>query len=634
MAFADDFTIAANGDIRHDSGSTNYTVLQMHRALQDLADDAVGSGDDIMDISVLTPSDRSTDNIVTLINGFNIDDASAVFLYDGSITQDAGATIYAGLVVVGAVVAGTNIIIIQDHGLVTDTWTSAPNADAAANILMRKVIKTRVDGANLDGQRLIVKALEFNDTYAEFSVTMALGNNVAALFTSADGNNIKTSGTVGAFTEITNTEGYQELEISGTAPAEPYYAQWTYNGGGGTPAVPVINDVYEYAKYIQRRGSAETIHGMLGYLFRGITTEWAYDTIVGVEPTDSETISWGMFLQTGAVASGPFVVGNVVTGDTSGAVGRILSVDATDLSIVVNTESGTWSGTEDITSGSTTATNASAVGQALGGGSAIVLASDTAGTDEAWVQIIRGSAPATTYITYNSLDHNRVCSVNGAPVARSVSSPFIGSSTGTALLGAFGIGLLPGDATESDLFRDLDNVSVQPPNNVTFTVSGLEIGEDRVLVGPEAGGIMDITQDTIDGALTGAAVTTVTVTTSIPTDTPAAGTIRILSNTGFYNRVPYDSYSGFVYAIPAFNFSLTDTLTADNQAVFISYIDLIAVAATATFTGVYTGADRDLFVRVRDGGTAGDLEGIKTFETTGTLGISGGSSTAIRTPDA
>jgi hypothetical protein len=40
-----------------------------------------------------------------------------------------------------------------------------------------------------------------------------------------------------------------------------------------------------------------------------------------------------------------------------------------------------------------------------------------------------------------------------------------------------------------------------------------------------------------------------------------------------------------------------------------------------------------LFIRARDGGTAGDIAGIKTFETTGTLGSGGGSTTVIRTPD-
>jgi hypothetical protein len=61
----------------------------------------------------------------------------------------------------------------------------------------------------------------------------------------------------------------------------------------------------------------------------------------------------------------------------------------------------------------------------------------------------------------------------------------------------------------------------------------------------------------------------------------------------------------------------------------ISYIDLEAVAATATFTVVYN-ASRDLYVRVRDGG----VSPIKTFESPATLGSAGGSATAIRTSDA
>lgn len=143
MAFADDFSIAANGDIRHVSGATNYMVLEMHQALQDLADDAQAAGDDLMDISFLTPSDKSTDQILTLTNGYNIDDAGSVFLFDGSVTQADGDTIYGALRVVGSVEAGTNVIIVQNGALLTDTWSAAPNADAAANIIMQTLVKVR-----------------------------------------------------------------------------------------------------------------------------------------------------------------------------------------------------------------------------------------------------------------------------------------------------------------------------------------------------------------------------------------------------------------------------------------------------------------------------------------------------------
>ena len=51
MAIADDFSVAVNGDIRHVSGTSHYTVLALHRFLQDLADDPAASGNDLLDIT-------------------------------------------------------------------------------------------------------------------------------------------------------------------------------------------------------------------------------------------------------------------------------------------------------------------------------------------------------------------------------------------------------------------------------------------------------------------------------------------------------------------------------------------------------------------------------------------------------
>ena len=60
-------------------------------------DDAAASGDDILDITDATASERSTDNIITLKAPYNIDDTAAQHLYDGSIIQAGGDTIYDGI---------------------------------------------------------------------------------------------------------------------------------------------------------------------------------------------------------------------------------------------------------------------------------------------------------------------------------------------------------------------------------------------------------------------------------------------------------------------------------------------------------------------------------------------------------
>jgi len=124
---ATDVSVAVNGDIRWTGGSTpNYTVLELHRFLQDLADDASASGDDLVDITSDTPSDRSTDNIITLLGTYNIDDTMAEHLYGGSFTQASGDTVYSGLRVLGAVNnSASQIMVIQDNGLYQFTTTPA-----------------------------------------------------------------------------------------------------------------------------------------------------------------------------------------------------------------------------------------------------------------------------------------------------------------------------------------------------------------------------------------------------------------------------------------------------------------------------------------------------------------------------
>lgn len=657
---AADWTVAVNGDVRWTGAgtATDVTVLELHRWLNDLADDdvAVSASGDLHDITDDTSSERATDNIIALVNGYNIDDTAAQHIFDGSVEQDGGDTFYRGLVVVGSVptdgLIETTLQIEQDGGIVTNFWGATTNGiglngDATSNTLLRIMVKTRADGATIDGGRIRVYAREAPDatngghTYAEFSVTMGAGNNTAAIFTGPDLNNTTAIATIAAYDQFTNTEGYQQLTIGGTA--YDFYSQWLVTGGGSLPASPEVNDLYEYTKWLTRRGadgSTDPIHGFVTAntpeLFRGITHEWTYTAEGGAAPATNDDLHWGTFLETGAI-TGTFTVGEKVTGGTSGAVGRILSVDATNESLVVSTESGTWNAAELVTgfsSGATATTNAAVVGQATGGGSARLLAVDDNGTTgTVWVQLLRGTVPSTA-ITYESTDHTQVMT-SGTVTSRTLPATFLGVSTGSALIGAFGIGLDPDDLTTNDLVFDLLNAPITPPNNVTWTLTGLVSGEDRVLVGPsaDAGVSLDVAQDTInDTGLNTSGVTSVTVTTAIPTDTPASGTIRIEADDGRYLRVPYTSYTGSVYTIPSFDFTSPQDCTTGNN-VYISYVDLLASGTSASFTSVFL-ALRDLFVRVRDGGTAGDLEPTKTFETPSQLTASGGGSSAIRTPDA
>ena len=97
MPIATDFTISTPGDIRRQAGASTsiYTVLELHAWLQDLADDAAASGNDLLDILAPNPSkldgprDAAVASRLNLLTdgsvAFNLDDTSAQFINFGSM---------------------------------------------------------------------------------------------------------------------------------------------------------------------------------------------------------------------------------------------------------------------------------------------------------------------------------------------------------------------------------------------------------------------------------------------------------------------------------------------------------------------------------------------------------------------
>jgi len=560
MAFvATDWSISSTADIRyigdsHTGATPSYaTVIEFHRALQDFADQQAASGDDLLDISVLTPSDRSTDNIITLLNGFNIDQAGSEHLYDGSIIQSNGAEIWDGVVNFGN---ASFISVIQDSAvLANDFWNSYTpagfNADANQGISHRFMVLTRTADADINGRRLLGTAREYGKTYSEFPINgTARGNNVLALSEATDLNNVTASATVAGYTNIVNgLEGYSAIDVDGDGNDDFFYSDWDKGSRS-------INDYYERTKYLTRRGSAETIYGLNGEIFRGITHQIEISSPSGtfVQP---ESLSW------------------------TGGTGQLLAIDS-------------------VTSGT-----------------------------KMWIQLLTGSAPAlSSTITGNGGGS----ATSGVVTSRTLSNVFSGVSTGTSIIGAYGLGIAASNLTASDKLFDLDNVEVVPPNNVTFSVSGLVAGQDRVLVGPETGGGLNKSQLSLATTLNAAAETEAKTSVAIPSDTPTSGTIRIVNDGGYDRFLEYSSFTGSTFTFAASqNFAGTEengAATVGNN-VYITYLDKLASTSTETFTVVFN-ASRSLFVRVRDGGATP----IKTFETTGSLGAAGGSTTVIRTTDA
>jgi hypothetical protein len=567
MTIATDFAINATtkvvtytGAAHGASGAGYYTVLEFHRWLQDLADDAGASGDDFMDISRATPSDKQFDTIITLVNGYTLDEATLAHehLYAGSIIQGAGGTeiIYDGVAVIAA--AGAHVEIIQNGAVVgNDFWNTVPfgsalkglNPDTANGFSHRFMLKVRTGGADIDGRRLLFQTRELGFSFSEFKVNgTSRGINVAALTYASDLNNQTASGTIATWSDVTNlTAGYNGIDVNADSTNEFYYSRWDRGSRS-------INQLYERLKYLTRRGETATLYGLAGELFRGITHE------VTVTSPRSGTVLEGV--------------------------------------------AATWTG-----------------------GTGQVLARDSgAAATKLWIQLLTGVAPtAAQTITMGAVT---VTAGGGTPsLERPLSFPFCGASTGSAIIGAYGFGVEATDLSVNDKVFDLTNTLRNPPNLVTFTVSGLVSTEDYILVGPGSGGALLETQFTLNGALTGAAVTAVVITGSIPADTPATGTIRVKRANGAFSRHPYSAWTGSTFTITSHNFSTNNAANGANA--YISYIDKVADASTAAFQATYS-SDRELFVRRRDGGASPT----KTFETSATFGSANSSVSVQRLSDA
>jgi len=554
----------------HEVADANYvTVLELHRWLQDLADDASISADDYMDITTVNPSDKKFDTIITLTNGYTLDDAyttpASEMIYGGSIIQGSGGTeaIYDGIRVVSA--RGTVVSVVQGNAVLFSAnkfWNSIPNgesfaginADPANGVCMQFMVKVRTAGADIDNRTLVFTTREEGKTYSEFRIpATGRGQNVVPLTYATDLNNPTAWTTVSTWTTIANvTSGFNLIDVDQNSADEGYYSEWDRN----TTVSYTINQFYERMKWLTRNGETTTLYGLAGELFRGITHS------VTIQAASSP----GAFVEGGAT---PLSWG---TGATAGT-GQILAYDTRDPFVV-------------------------------------------------HVQLLTGVVPGNA-VTVTQGANSATTAASNAVTERTVSTPMCGASTGTSLVGAYGFSLEYLDLAVNDKITALDGTTRQPPNNVTFTVSGI-LADWRVLVGPEDGASgLDYDQLSNTNLLNGV-TTSVEVDEAIPANTPTSGTIRIQRFNGDYTRHPYSEVNTTtkVFTITSHDFTSNNASIGAN--VFISYIDDASVGTSISFNTVQT-STQTLYVEARYGGTDPYTNSIKPAKTTATLGATGGS---------
>lgn len=609
-----------DGTVQGEVHPRSYIALDLHRLLADLNDDAQFTGDD--DISSLdpTPSAKDTDQIVRLIGGANIDDVLATHMYGGSILQASGATKYGGMdIQVTSPNFLTEPVVIQYDiltglpAIVTAHWANAWNPDSiAGNVrIMRKIRENNVD---IDGRRVSGKLLEFGDSFFSGSTTLGDATTSLALFASTDGNNQTAVGTVAGapYNTVDLTEGFQTLNYNNGNGATDFSLSIAYDAASSP-------QTYEWTKYQQRRGTAESIFGLNGALVIGVNRNFTHDAETAAF-VENQLMGWGTIVayDTGTVA--PFDQGESVS-FSGGAVGRILLLDDDDPTgtMIVDVTNGQAIGDgENIVgndSGALADTNdAGIVIEARSGTGWLIAYDDDGTTGNTYYQGMSGLDPVDNQPVYQliseTLESVDVDEPTDGVATRTINNQYVGTYTGTNFQTNFGIGIDPSDAILGDLNRNLLDVQQGVPNNQSGTVTNLVVG-DRVWAYDWDGSTVDTNGDPIptwdqfsfSGPESGASVATITIQEAISADTPQLGALRVTNDEGIRVLIAYTSWVTSTFTLAAnydFSGSGVNDSVADGNDVAIAYIDQIATSTQHSFTSIYD-SDRLMAVRVLRG---------------------------------
>jgi hypothetical protein len=273
MPIETDFTISATGDVRRQGGASTavYTVLELHQWLQDLADDAAASGNDLLDILAPNPSklDGPRDVAVAsrlnlLTDGsvaFNLDDTAAQFINFGSIKQQAAAVQYSGLKTIGGIVAASPIYVVQSGSKLTKFWS-----DGHVQVL----VKVRTGGAFIDSGNVTAFSRKWGQSYSHFDVNLSAGGESnAALSTALDPNVVLSEASAAALSsKVTVTFGDTTQDLGNGNGAK------LYKGTIALTSSCTLQEAYQYLQYLTRENSAATLNSIPGWRYRVLNSAY------------------------------------------------------------------------------------------------------------------------------------------------------------------------------------------------------------------------------------------------------------------------------------------------------------------------------------------------------------------------
>lgn len=270
-----------------------YTPNNIHYWFSDKGDDSTFTGDDEQDRTKPRISRRIGVTDIKLLGNANIDDALSYRIYGGSITQGGtGVEDEYNAVSISVVDhdGTTEPVIIQDAALLsattTEYWNNGYMPNAASRINM--VIKVKVGGTVTDRRVVRFRALEYlRQFFTAPDATLSGGITPVSLVATDDGNNTTAEGTVALWTDIIDLEGYQTVDHGNGNGAQPYWLTLDLGAGGKTKS-----QGHERMKWIQRRGTAELIHGMNAQLIVGNDLTIDFTSETGTDVADGNTVTF------------------------------------------------------------------------------------------------------------------------------------------------------------------------------------------------------------------------------------------------------------------------------------------------------------------------------------------------------
>lgn len=243
----DDFTINyGTKRVSHTSGTTVYTANQLYSWLQDEFDE-LAQMDDPVPMKANTPSEYEW------INGWAFNaDSDYQFIKGGSIKDNTNDAIWANIYTLGTIEAGTEFYVEQDDAVITSFWGTGH-----IDIL----VKVSDGGVLIDSGFIEVYARELSNAYDLFKIDLSSGGrNPIPLATSVDLNNQTLEATIATYNDITITFGSISRDMNNGNGSVNYDAEIDC---AGRP----LSQVYEYLKYITRRGSTFLINGTEGQIY-------------------------------------------------------------------------------------------------------------------------------------------------------------------------------------------------------------------------------------------------------------------------------------------------------------------------------------------------------------------------------